>query len=204
MGSDLAHRPSENAPTNCDSSESDRSNDSPSIRGVWKSGSNCDGKKKRQVSRKVSCAHKSKKKRKREQMTGQGLRRFKQDSELGLGELGKTCGHPRGMNRDKSPEGGPYQNTVCLRISQLEDVATNATRQNLLKRMTGNLFQTIVGRKARARMECPPRQNERQDEADVSLTKMAATKGLESPSRIESPRLELGTAGCRNRLRSRL
>jgi hypothetical protein len=40
MGSDLAHRPSENAPTNCDSSESEKSNDSPRMRGVWKSGSN--------------------------------------------------------------------------------------------------------------------------------------------------------------------
>ena len=34
MGSDLAHRPSDNAPTNCDSSESDKSNDSPKMRGV--------------------------------------------------------------------------------------------------------------------------------------------------------------------------
>jgi hypothetical protein len=40
MGSDLAHRPSEYAPTKCRSSESEKSNDSPRIRGVWKSGSN--------------------------------------------------------------------------------------------------------------------------------------------------------------------
>jgi hypothetical protein len=44
-----------------------------------------------------------------------------------------------------------YQNTVSLRVSQLEDVAASATRQNLLKRMTGNLFQTIVGSKRKAR-----------------------------------------------------
>lgn len=51
--------------------------------------------------------------------------------------------------RDKSKSGWEsYQNTVCLRVSQLEDVATSATRQNLLKRMTGNLFQTIVGSKS--------------------------------------------------------
>jgi hypothetical protein len=33
-GSDLAHRPSENAPTNCDSSGSEKSKDSPRTRGV--------------------------------------------------------------------------------------------------------------------------------------------------------------------------
>lgn len=46
-------------------------------------------------------------------------------------------------------------------------------------------------------MECSPRQNERQDEPAVGLTKMAATKGLESPSRNKPLRLKLGTVGCR-------
>lgn len=41
MGSDLAKRPSESAPANRDSSESEKSNDSSRIKGVWKSGSNC-------------------------------------------------------------------------------------------------------------------------------------------------------------------
>lgn len=79
----------------------------------------------------------------------QGLRRFKQDAGLGLEHLCKTCGHPQGK-RETNPNLGweSYQNTVCLRVSQLEDVATSATRQNLLKRMTGNLFQTIVGSKS--------------------------------------------------------
>lgn len=41
MGSDLAKRPSESAPANRGSSESEKSNDSSRIKGVWKSGSNC-------------------------------------------------------------------------------------------------------------------------------------------------------------------
>lgn len=44
MGSDLAKRPSESAPTNRDSSESEKSSDSSRIRGVWNSGSNCKGR----------------------------------------------------------------------------------------------------------------------------------------------------------------
>ena len=53
IGSDLAHGPSENAPTNCDSSESEKSNDSPRMRGVWKSGSNCAGKIQELVSQRL-------------------------------------------------------------------------------------------------------------------------------------------------------
>jgi hypothetical protein len=78
MGSDLAHRPSENAPTNCDSSESERSNDSPSIRGVWKSGSNCE----RNKSAGRFLVYRT--------WVGRG---FKQDPGLGL-EEDKTCGQP--------------------------------------------------------------------------------------------------------------
>lgn len=52
MGSDLAHRPSENAPTNCDSS-SEKSNDSPRMSGVWKSGSNWNQWEKRDKSAEV-------------------------------------------------------------------------------------------------------------------------------------------------------
>lgn len=41
MGSDLARRPSEKAPRNCDSSGSEKSNDSSRINGVCNSGLNC-------------------------------------------------------------------------------------------------------------------------------------------------------------------
>lgn len=81
MGSDLAHRPSENAPTNCDSSESEKSNDSPSMRGVWKSGSNCN--------RKVESADENS--QNSQAQTGE----IKQDPGLGLEDTSKTCGHPQ-------------------------------------------------------------------------------------------------------------
>lgn len=49
-----------------------------------------------------------------------------------------TCGHPE---EKQGKSGSTYQNTVCLRVSQLDSVAETATRQNLLKkRVTENLF----------------------------------------------------------------
>lgn len=86
---------------------------------------------------------------------------FKQDSGLGLGGIGKTCGHPE---EKQGSWGYSYQNTVCLRVSQLECVAASATRQNLFKkRMTGKLFisQDKVGK--HTIKGCTPRQNERRE-----------------------------------------
>lgn len=63
-----------------------------------------------------------------------------------------------------------YQNTVIPRVSQIEGVAETATRQDpLKKRMTANLSwkRRDVGKSQEDR----PRQNERRDEATISINK---------------------------------
>jgi hypothetical protein len=105
------------------------------------------------------------------------------------GQKGK-CGHPE----QKQAKGigcgcDSHQNTVCLRVSQLEGVAASATRLNTLrkKRMTGNLSSKRLNVKKTTLERGSLRQNEQRNEAAVRFTKMSATKGLESPfSRVET------------------
>ena len=68
-----------------------------------------------------------------------------------------------------------HQNTVCLRVSQLEGVAATATRPNTLKkRMTENLFsgKLIVRRHARTRERglSETRTSDQMEKIAVSLT----------------------------------
>ena len=107
MGSDLAHRPSENAPTNCDSS-SEKSNDSPRMSGVWKSGSNWNQWEK-ETSQRRSWAQGEKPRESEGGVCVRGRAGFKQEGRWGLEERSKTCGHP-----EEEQKTGILTKTPCV------------------------------------------------------------------------------------------
>ena len=141
MGSDLAKRPSENAPRNCDSSGSEKSNDSSRINGVCNSGLNC---KAPGVSPWPDVHVRLQKTRPGYRQNSRCIKYF----EPAEGNLWGWRG--MGSSNWAASRKWTHQNTVCLRVSQFEGVAETATKHDSLKkRMAANMYswKTIGCRK---------------------------------------------------------